>query len=444
MINLEKFLFKKIPLWIYILSIILGLIILSLYGSVVRHVAKGGMMTGKIGLVAESIAKYPGKIIILLSGYDLDPQPQIFDTNETFILDITNKEIFNTTENGFLLVSTYNLDGPIIKLFDLKKNETIYSWTPPIKEIRKLTPNQNEGLNVKKFYRSMHPILFKNGDLAFHSGGGPLVRIDKCNKVEWVADEFYHHSNVLFENLIYSTMTKGFYKPSVYLRDVISIVDSKNGKIKKNIEINRILKKYLKDNFSLMYGVGEFERDLFHLNAVYPIRKTDEFFQKGDLVVSLRNLSTIFVYRENIDKIIWLKTGPWINNHDAQYLGNGLFSVFSNNNVRGLEPNDFDNLKHSEVYFYDMKNDISEKPYSKYLKNIKMRSSGLVKVLDVEGRDSIIQLNKHGKIIRVNPETKIWTYQNYLGNNKSGNINWSRYLNRNDIELSFLKNTKCN
>ena len=42
----------------------------------------------------EGTHEYPGKIIILLSGYDLDPQPQIFDTNETFTLDITNKEIF--------------------------------------------------------------------------------------------------------------------------------------------------------------------------------------------------------------------------------------------------------------------------------------------------------------------------------------------------------------
>ena len=441
--NLEKFLFKKISVWIYILTLVLGLIFLSLFGSVVRHVAKGGMMTGKIGFIAESIAKYPGKIIVLLSGYDLDPQPQIFDTDETFTLETNNDEIFNDTEDGFLLVSTYDKDGSIVKLFDLKKKKTIFSWTPPINKIRKLTPNYNDGVNVKKFYRAQHPILFKNGDLAFHSGGGPLVRIDKCNNVVWVTDEFYHHSNVLFENSIYSTMTIDFYNPSVYLKDAISIIDPTNGKIKKNIEINWILKKYLKDNFSLIYGIGEFERDLFHLNAIYPINKTDDFFQKGDLVISLRNLSTIFVYRESINEIVWLKTGPWINNHDAQYLGNGLFSIFSNNNVRGLEPKDFDNLEHSEVYFYDFKNDVYEKPYSKHLKNIKMRSSGLVQVLDIEGRDSVIQLNKYGKIIRINPDSKIWTYQNYLGDNKSGNINWSRYLSKNNVDLSFLKNIKC-
>ena len=63
MINFEKFLFKKIPVWIYILTLILGLIFLSLFGSVVRHVAKGGNLTGQIGIVAESIAKFPGKFM---------------------------------------------------------------------------------------------------------------------------------------------------------------------------------------------------------------------------------------------------------------------------------------------------------------------------------------------------------------------------------------------
>ena len=47
-------------------------------------------------------------------------------------------------------------------------------------------------------------------------------------------------------------------------------------------------------------------------------------FFKNDLVISLRNLSTILVYRPST-KIKWLKTGPWINNHDAQYLGDGIF-----------------------------------------------------------------------------------------------------------------------
>ena len=41
---LEKFLFKKISLWIVLLLIIFGLIGLSIFSSMVRHVSKGGLL----------------------------------------------------------------------------------------------------------------------------------------------------------------------------------------------------------------------------------------------------------------------------------------------------------------------------------------------------------------------------------------------------------------
>ena len=94
MINFEKFLFKKIPLWFYILTLVLGIIFLALFGSVVRHVVKGGTMTGQIGIIALNISKFPGKFINLLNSYDLDPNPQIFETNQEFVLKIHNEELF--------------------------------------------------------------------------------------------------------------------------------------------------------------------------------------------------------------------------------------------------------------------------------------------------------------------------------------------------------------
>tara|TARA_Y100000590_G_C15735849_1_gene1018506 strand:+ start:2630 stop:3961 length:1332 start_codon:yes stop_codon:yes gene_type:complete len=442
MINFEKFLFKKIPVWIYILTLILGLIFLSLFGSVVRHVAKGGNLTGQIGIVAESIAKFPGKFIRLLNSYDINPNPQIFNTKQKFVLKIHNKELFKKNENGFLLVSSFNLDeGPNVQLFSLKEQKYLYSWKPPLEQIQKKSPNFIDGLNVKKFYRTMHPVLFDNGDLIFHSGGGPLVRIDKCNNLKWIINDFYHHSNVFYDDKLYSAITINHDKPSEYLNDAISIVNAENGEVEKNIEIFNIISKYLKDNLSLIYGIGEFERDLFHLNAIYPIKENDDFFKKNDLVVSLRNLSTILVYRKSTDQIIWIKTGPWINQHDAQYLGDGVFSVFSNNNIRGLEPKDFLFLKNSDVIIYDLKNNTFKRPFSKYLKNAKMRSSGLVEMLDDE--NAIIQLNNIGEIIRVNPQHKIWTYQNYLGDSKKGMINWSKYLKEKETDLSFLSKDNC-
>ena len=134
----------------------------------------------------------------------------------------------------------------------------------------------------------------KNGDLAFSSGGGPLVKIDKCGNLNGQQMNFFI-IQIFFIIKIYSTITLNINKPSIHLEDAVSIVDPSNGIILENIIIDDILKEYLNNNFSLLYGIGEYEKDLFHLNSVYPIKVNDQFFQ-NDLVISLRNLSTILVY----------------------------------------------------------------------------------------------------------------------------------------------------
>ena len=36
----------------------------------------------------------------------------------------------------------------------------------------------------------------------------------------------------------------------------------------------------------------------------------------------------------------------------------------------------------------------------------------------------------------------IWEYVNYLGNSEKGNLNWTRYLSKSEINLEFINN-KC-
>ena len=51
-----------------------------------------------------------------------------------------------------------------------------------------------------------------------------------------------------------------------------------------------------------------------------------------------------------------------------------------------------------------MKDNTFKRPFSKYLKNAKMRSSGLVRMLNDE--NAIIQLNNIGEIIELIPQIK--------------------------------------
>ena len=56
--------------------------------------------------------------------------------------------------------------------------------------------------------------------------------------------------------------------------------------------------------------------------------------------------------------------------------------------------------------------------------------------------DGFVELSSNMKAQRFNKNEIIWEYVNYLGDGKKGNLNWTRYLNKNEVDIKFLKG-KC-
>ena len=193
-------------------------------------------------------------------------------------------------------------------------------------------------------------------------------------------------------------------------------------------------------NRGIVWGVGEFEMDRYHVNQVYPITITDDFVKKGDVLISIRNLSMVMLYRPSEDKIIWKSVGPWINQHDSRYLGDGKISVFGNNVVRGLAQRFEFLLGHSDIYIYYISSDTYTMPFSKVMKNSKQRSGGIFKLLN--NGDGFVEQSSDMVVQRFSEKEIIWEYVNYLGNSEKGNLNWTRYLSKSEINLEFINN-KC-
>ena len=74
----------------------------------------------------------------------------------------------------------------------------------------------------------------------------------------------------------------------------------------------------------------------------------------ADHVLSIRKLSTVALVQPDSGKIKWLKTGPWLNQHDVNPLGNDRYSIFGNDVVRGFKKGNkpFAHIKDgvSEIY----------------------------------------------------------------------------------------------
>ena len=72
---------------------------------------------------------------------------------------------------------------------------------------------------------------------------------------------------------------------------------------------------------------------MLHLNDAepFPARLKEGFFKKGDVMVSLRNINTVFVFNRESEKIKFIITGMFARQHDPNFIDGNTFSVFDNN-----------------------------------------------------------------------------------------------------------------
>ena len=131
--------------------------------------------------------------------------------------------------------------------------------------------------------------------------------------------------------------------------------------------MNRSVAQILIDNglgYLLFSGDGSFP-DPMHLNDIEPVRKDGPFWRKGDLFLSLRNTSTVMLYRPSTNKVIWHKTGPWSKQHDVDILDDHRISIFNNN---GREK--WVAFRTAEVNIYDFATDEVTSPWRAALERL--------------------------------------------------------------------------
>ena len=187
----------------------------------------------------------------------------------------------------------------------------------------------------------------------------------------------------------------------------------------------------------LVYGVGIFEEDRVHLNDAHPITVDASYADVGDIMLSSRHLSMVALFRPQNGSIVWLKTGPWVTQHDIDDLGDGTFSVFGNDYVRG--PNAFLNGGFSEVYIYEPATGRVQTPYSSVLERASVwtPSGGRARILD--NGDAFIEESDRLRLLRISRSGVRWEYVNGVTDKTTGSLNWCRYLRNDDVDIQWLE-----
>ncbi|MEX0727697.1 MAG: arylsulfotransferase family protein [Planctomycetaceae bacterium] len=196
-------------------------------------------------------------------------------------------------------------------------------------------------------------VILPNGDLVFSFEQLGLVRLNRAGDVVWRLPYQTHHSVHLHDdgNLwvcgqFEQTQPDPQFPHRIPPFDEVTLLEvSPDGEILSEWSVAELLKK--NGRAGLLY-LGSLENrstsvqgDLLHLNNVEPFSLTMEegFFTRGDVLVSLRNINTVFVFNRHTEQIKYISTGMFVRQHDPDFIDGDSFSVFDNNNVAPEEKN---------------------------------------------------------------------------------------------------------
>ena len=443
--------FKKIELWIVCLLIIFFFIILVLYGGILRHSHLGGQKFKFVQSAAVFVSEIPHNIkkIFQISN---DQGYYFLDKTGRFVEKSQSKILSNDRTDGLLLLSRYNRDEgkSMVEVIDLKNYEIIHKYSPSTEKIlNSFDYKGNNELKEQKFNLSKnrfymwHPLLDNKGNIIFNATS-PLFKIGFCGDILWTnAENLYHHSiekdhqdNIWVPSLLNPNLIKEKNFNDYKGDDGISQISS-NGKIIFEKSVIQIL---IDNGYKhLLFSQLNYSGDVIHLNDIEPVLNDGEYWKKGDVFLSIRNLSMIVLYRPSTNEIIKMLRSPNFSfQHDVDILDKKTISIFNNNLYNTSKGQRI--FTTSEIIGYDFEEDKYFKIHNSSMKkyNMKTNFGGLYQRLN-DG-SYMIEEQEHGRIMLFNSnDDLIWEYVNKSDDGKVYVLRWSRIIQDEKIIKNFKK-----
>ena len=198
--------------------------------------------------------------------------------------------------------------------------------------------------------------LYDNGDVVLDIGAVGTAKLDRCSNVQWAVRAPTHHhveplpdGGILTPSTIHRTARPpgqlfAAVGPAGYYMDDTILRIGPDGRPQQEKSVIEIL---LQGGWAsaLISGPGGgkafAEDDPLHVNDVemLPPELAPAFpmFAAGDVMISVRNLNTVFVADPADWTVKWLMTGPFVGQHDPDFLPNGHIMLYDNR-LTGVTP----------------------------------------------------------------------------------------------------------
>jgi len=449
---IPRLLFSRVEVWIVLLLLLIGIIAAIGFGALVLRAEREDVQPGQLSKAAVAVAEIPQTAKRILAG---DNEMRVWGSKRD--QPAPAGWIFPsgpiTGPGGYLLLSRYDGDEnrQKLELVSLPSMRTVFTWGVKASDLRKDVSHVSRFTEPSNWddahFRPIHPLLAENGDLIVKDFDTPLFRVDPCGKPVWaLEDAVYHHSTE-------ADADGNLWIPSTAERASLRSVNDKfrEDRITEVSPSGKLLFAKSVPDILLRHGYANwlfstYNNDPTHLNDIQPVLADGRYWKKGDLFLSMRNLSTIMLYRPSTDEILWIKRGPWMVQHDVDILDDHRISIYDNGaEERAPEQPFFDSS--SQVMIYDFKTSKISMPLQRAMNDNGIRTWTEGLSTQLPDGSTLIEAPNEARLIIFRADGGIAA--EYVNRAKDGwlyHLGWSRYIDQatGDAALNSLRKVRCN
>ena len=432
--------------WLWVATTVITFLIFCVLGTAwaVRHAltAEQPRLSTFQMKVVLALSEFPGMVRDVVNAIQSpsgeDPSSLLLDRKATERPQWV-RQFPASSDSGYLLLSgaTPKAKHAVVQQIRISDGVSVATWDPDWSAIyKKITPKKFEPIASLGSAYAYHPLLLPNGDIVFNTNTA-MVRMSACSREPvWVLDEVMHHSNEFDQN-------GNIWSPSVF-EGALTEIPWLGARMRDDALANISLDGHLIERrsfASIMLNNGlralllgttgvKVNEDPIHLNQIKVAPQDTPYWKRGDMLISARHLSTVFLYRPSSDRILWHQTGPWMNQHSVDFVNDHQISIFDNNVVvntpkeYALMAPDYIN----RVFLFDFYDNKLTQPYANLLNIAKpiTLTGGRARILPDGGL--FIEEGDYGRHLRFTHDKLLWSRISDYDEQRIAVSSWSRYL----------------
>ena len=430
--RLERWSSARAPLWLVGLIVVSGFAGLIEYGAVMRdpgaHGSLGAMAVA-IATVPETLQRIDDSIGTyhpsLPGGYD--PIPGGLWRNPAQPL----------VDDGALLVTVFDIARRryVVKLVRLSDGKVLRDYAPDITAIHAHSAFHSDIVDLARDkgngrYMPMHPLLMADGGLILHDES-PLVRVDACGRREWMIDGIFHHAietapdGTLWANYRAPVSHEPGVGPAFIDESLVQLTPA--GHVLARTSVIALLDR---NGLGYLWRSRPYLDDPLHVNDIQPVPGDGPYWRRGDVFVSLRNLSLVLLYRPSTGRVLWSQAMPWRFQHDVSVIDDHRISVFDNHlKFAWDQPEHVANDGTNHLVVYDFATHTTSEPLARAFETLVIRTRAQGRATPLPGGDTMIEETEWGRVMRVAPDGTVrWRYISADDHNRRYELRWSRYV----------------